>query len=258
MAKSMWAIEGVTEIEFCCVCACAGLETKVENRAKIANNFIKFCISIKSYHNFCYHKLMKKPFSVVLFILLIIAIIVGFNILNSKGKPLTEAQKNQALTNILGRKPNLTDSVVKGNKTYKSKYISFLYPAQATIYTYIDPNIKNDPNVLDIFSFDISNPRLVFNYSAISYTNSVAKVSDIPDVRLRQLESNSYVQSTAFAGGVEGLGFEKTDETGTIEKTAFFLVNGRSFSFSLQGSDSKGIENLYNLILQSLKFLPVS
>src|SRR5690242_12112836 len=122
---------------------------------------------------------MKKLLAFILITLLIIFIIVAYNYLNSPVKSLTDKQKTQALTNILGRKPNLTDATAKGNKTYNGKFASFLYPASSVIYKYIDPNLAKDHSVLETFSFDISNPRLIFNYSVISYTNTVLKVSDI-------------------------------------------------------------------------------
>lgn len=196
---------------------------------------------------------MKKK--AVAVILIGVLILVIYFILTIPGKSLTDEEKTKALTAILGRKPNLTDSTPKGNKTYKDKYVSFLYPAAASAYNYRDPNIKDDPSVLAIFSFDITNPRLIFNYSVISYTNTVTKVSDIPDARLRQIENNSYTQNSALADGNEGLVFQKKDAISGIEKSAYFFVNGKAYSFSIQGYDQKEVDNLYKTILSSTKFL---
>lgn len=197
---------------------------------------------------------MKKALLFIFVVLLIALSIAAYFILNSPGKALTDTQKTQALTNILGRKPNLTDSSPKGNSTFNGKFASFSYPASAVIYKYIDSNLAKDPTILETFSFDMSNPRLIFNFS-VSENKNVKSISDIPDVRLRQVQSNIYSQNTAFADGVEGLVFQKQDQNGSIEKTAFFFVNGKSYSFSIQGTDLKGVENLYDLILQSTKFL---
>lgn len=198
---------------------------------------------------------MKRLLFVGFIICLIILAVFTYNMLNSAGKPLTDAQKYQALVKILGRKPNITDTTPKGNKIYRDKYTSFYYPASAVIYKYRDPNISKDASVLAIFSFDISNPRLIFNYSVIAYSNSIAKISDIPDVRLRQLQRNLYTQETVFADNKEGLAFEKQGETGNIEKSVFFFFGGKEYSFSIQGTDQKGVDNLYNLILAGIKFL---
>lgn len=197
---------------------------------------------------------MKKVFIAIILIILAVFLIVVFNLLNRSSKILSNAEKEAAIAEILGRKPNLTDNTPTGNKVYKSKYISFIYPAKAKIYTYREPNIAKNSSVLDIFSFDISSPRLIFNYSLIQYTN-LSGVSDIPDVKLRQLENNLYIQDDAYADDIQGLVFEKTEGIGSFEKTALFLLNGKSYSFSIQGSDIKEVRSLYNQIISSVKFL---
>jgi hypothetical protein len=195
---------------------------------------------------------MKK--FIVLALIIIAVIAAFFVVLNQPAKQLSDKEKQQALINILGRKPNLTDDNPTGNKTYKSNYVSFMYPSKAKIYTYREPNISKNTSVLEIFSFDITNPRIIFNYSAIQH-NSLQGVSDIPDVKLRQLQKDAYVQENAYADNKTGLVFEKIQTQGLIEKTAFFLVNGKSYSFSIQGNDIKEIRSFYNDIISSIRFL---
>ncbi len=196
----------------------------------------------------------KKIFFILLIIAVILASISVYTFLNYPSKNMSEAEKEVAIAKILGRKPNLTDNSPTGNNIYKSKHVSFTYPAKAKIYTYRDPNIARNSSILEIFSFDIANPRIIFNYSVIQH-NNLQSILDNSDVKLRQLQRDAYVQGDAYADNKTGLVFEKTQTSGLIEKTAFFLINGKSYSFSFQGNDIKKIRSFYNDIISSVRFL---
>lgn len=197
---------------------------------------------------------MKKILLLVLILIILVAGVFAYVVLNRSAKPMTSAQEESALANILGRKPNLGNpNAPTGNLTYKSAYVSFMYPAIATIYKYRDPNLANDTSVIDIFSFDMQNPRLVFNFSVREASNSIKTISDISDVRLREDKTRGYRESNITADGESGLSFELAGSS--PEESGFFLVNGRIYSISVTGSDQKAIENLFNLVISSIKFL---
>ena len=196
---------------------------------------------------------MKKFLLLIIAIFIVITSIIAYFMLTAPPKQMSEAEKEARLTEILGRKPNLTDTTPQGNTTYKGKYASFMYPAAGKIYTYKDPGLKQDTSVLETFSFDIQNPRLTLNYSMIDRPN-LSGLEDIPDVKLRQLPSSGYIQQDVTASGVSGLSFEKSGQQ--CEMTAFFFKNNKEYSISITGSNSKDVENLFNQVVSSIKFTP--
>lgn len=196
---------------------------------------------------------MKKIVIAVLVIIVLVSIISVYIFLNRASKIMSQAEKEAAIAKILGRKPNLTDDTPKGDTTYQGKYISFMYPARAKIYTYVDPNFAQNESLLETFSFDIDNPRLIFNFSIVENTGNLPNVSEISGVKLRQDKTRGYKQSEVAADGYNGLFFEK--DGSKSEKTGFFLVNNKIYSFSIQSSDSKAVNELFNKIVSSVKFL---
>ncbi len=196
---------------------------------------------------------MKKFLLFVFAAIIVFVCAWAYLIIAAPPKPLTEQEKLADLTQILGRKPNLTGTTPTGNIEYKGKYASFSYPAAAKIYTYRDLGLKQDKSILETFSFDIQNPRLVFNY-AVSQNPNIKSVSDIADVRFRQLPSSGYIQTNISAGGKAGLAFEKQGQQ--AEKSGFFLVDGKDYSISVTGSNTQDVDSLFNQVLGSLKFNP--
>jgi hypothetical protein len=192
---------------------------------------------------------------VILIFLLIVAVIAGlvaFLILNHSSKSLNEAEKEAALTNILGRQPILNDNTPVGNKQYNGKYASFIYPAKAVIYTYKDPNIVKNKSELDMFSFDISSPRLVLNFAVSDNSSSIADIKDDSGAIYRADKANGYSQSKVAVSGSKGLVFAKAGEH--PEKTGFWLFNNRIYTLSITGSDYQEVVNLFDSITASLKF----
>jgi hypothetical protein len=138
-----------------------------------------------------------------------------------------------------------------GNVWYRGEYASFMYPAKAKIYTFIQPNFKNTTTYLDSFSFDINNPRLILNF-AVTKT-AITAVGDLPDVRFRQEKDQGYTQSELDVSGQKGLAFTKREEQ-QVEKTGFFVVNNKIYSISVTGSSYPDAVDLFNGIIQSLIF----
>jgi len=199
--------------------------------------------------------LMKKIIFIVLFLIIIIAVFSVFMVLNRSTKPLTETEKEQALTNILGRKINLTEKVAtQGYLQFKGTYVSFVYPASAKIIVSIVNGKVQEKSGLDQFSFSFDSPSIYAFTEVVKANSNELTLTDYPGIRLRQAEAETYKQASITADNQQGLSFEKHDNSG-FEKTAFFFVNGKIYSFSVMGGDLKAVEALFNKIILSVKFL---
>lgn len=189
---------------------------------------------------------MKK---IVLTILILIGILFSFfYVFNFSQKKLTDQQKEQALTKILGRKPNLSDART-GNIEYKGENAAFKYPAKAKIYTYIDPSRAKNTSVLEIFSFDVDNPRLVFNFSVAKNEANLGSVEDISGVKLREIPGYGYSKLEAKIGEDKGLVFQKSGSK--AEKSGFFIINNKIYEISVTGSAIEDVSQLFDEIINS-------
>lgn len=195
---------------------------------------------------------MKKK--ALFIIILVVFITIAFVILTSRPKAMSEAEKEKAL-NALGLNQRLTNSnTKKGDIEHKGKYTSFLYPASATVYNFMLNGKKvEDKGALEYFAFDMQSPRVIVTTEVIQAPSVVTSVVDYPSVRLRQ-QDTSYKQSGISADGTAGLSFEKTDNSG-FEKTGFFFVKNRIYTFSVSSSDKKTALNVFQKMIGSLKFL---
>jgi len=156
------------------------------------------------------------------------------------------------LVNILGRKPVLTNNEATGNVQYEGKYATFSYPAKAVMYTYKDPNIVKNNSELEMFSFDINNPRLVLNYSVSENSGGIRSAKESSGAIFRQNKANGYVQSELSIGQAEGLVFAK--QGAQAEKSGFWLFNNKLYTLSVTGSDYQEVVNLFDAVAGSLKF----
>jgi hypothetical protein len=189
----------------------------------------------------------------IIFLILFVAVcVVFFLILNHSAKSLTQAEKEAALTNILGRQPILTNNEATGNTEYNGQYASFNYPAKAVIYTYKDPNIVKNKSELEMFSFDINNPRLILNFSVSSNSGNLTDAKDSSGAIFRENKANGYSQAELSIGGAKGLVFAK--QGGQAEKTGFWLFNNKLYTLSVTGSDYQEVVNLFDVITSSLTF----
>jgi hypothetical protein len=197
----------------------------------------------------------KRIFGLILLVIIIIVFVAAFIILNRSATPLTEAEKQQALTKILGRPVVLNEKKVPiGDILYKGKYISFLYPAAAEINTPQINGIPIESKNLEDFYFSVGEDPRIYATITVSQASPVeASITDDPGVRLRQSQKDIYKQTEVTVDGQHGLSFETGDQV--IEKIAFFFINNRIYTFSVSGSDRKSMTDLYNKIILSLKFL---
>jgi hypothetical protein len=192
----------------------------------------------------------KRIFLIVLLIFITVFLIVIFAILNRPTRSLTEAEKQEALLNILGRPVQLMDkSVPTGSVIYQGKYYTFMYPKAATKY---EPQLQQN-TYLEGFKFDLADPK-IYTVTEVDKAPLQAVLSDNTGVRMRLMENDIYKEATISADNQTGLSFEKNNADG-VEKTGFFLVNGRYYSFSFNGSDQQAIEALFQEVISTLKFL---
>lgn len=204
--------------------------------------------------NICYHKFMKRILFIVVVLILSIISMLAFVFLNRTSDSLNDSEKEQALLKILGRKPLDDSQTLKGDTQYKGKYISFNYPKRAKLYTQKVNNTPIPPTGIEYFSFDLDNPRIIFSMEVVDVPPGSYSLEDYPSVKLRELQNDSYVKKEVFADNQKGLLFDKY-LSNSFEKTAFFYLKGNVYAISISGNDKKEVENLFNKVTSSTKFL---
>ncbi len=194
---------------------------------------------------------MKRIIFCCVAIFLVIVSIVLFNHFSQPSKVrFSEEFKTKAVERILGRKAMLTDSTPKGDKIYDGNLITFSYPAKAVTYEYREQSSSKDESGLDDFSFDIKNPKLVFNLKVYD-SGGTLSLTDFPAVKLRIERSYEYDKSTPRIDGVEGIAFAKSE--GLSEKSGFFLYDSKIITLSVTGGDYDEVSNLFDAIVSSSK-----
>ncbi len=195
---------------------------------------------------------MKK---LALILLIILFSAGGYFIISQKTRVLTEKEKQAALVKLTGENPGITNSnISKGDKEYKGKYLSFMYPATAAIYNLtVNGKKVEDTAALEYFAFDTKAPNISVVTEVIESPPSVLKAEDYPSVRLRQTDL-SYSQSQITISNITGLSFTKNNP-GEVEKSAFFYSDGKMYTFSVTGSDFNSVSGLFNKITSTAKFL---
>lgn len=196
----------------------------------------------------------KKLLIATLVIITIIGLVFLYLFLNYPSKNLSDAEKEAAIAKILGRKPNLNDNTPQGDTEYKGKYIYFKYPQAAVIRKQLLNGQEVPYDGLERLIFKIESSKVTLYMEVIEAPVNVLSLSDYPSVKLRQIQSNGYVEQDVFVENIKGLSFEK-QTTSSFEKTAFFILNRRIYSFSIQGPDAKEVEKVFNNIISSTKFL---
>jgi hypothetical protein len=198
---------------------------------------------------------MKKKIVIVTLIVISLGLIISLYIyLNYSPKEMSEAEKEAAIAKILGRKANLTDDTRTGNVEFKGKYIYFKYPAAADIRKQLLNGQEVPFDGLERLIFKVESTKLTLYMEVINAPVNVASLDDYPSVKLRQIQSNIYTKDEVFVSDIKGLTFEKKS-TSSFEKTVFFMLNGKIYSFSIQSPDAKEVEKLFDLIISSVKFL---
>lgn len=189
---------------------------------------------------------MKKKLFLFCFLIAILALAIAFYILSLPPKEkLSKEFKEEAATKLLGRKVQLDDTTAKGVVEYTGKYIQFKYPARAVVYTYKG---ASSSAILEDFSFDIKEPKMVFNMQVIDASNFVT-VADFPAVNLRKLRSYEYKEEKFKINDASGLVFFK-QENG-VEKSGFLISKNKLYSFVVTGQDETEVNKLFDDIIHS-------
>lgn len=198
---------------------------------------------------------MKKIVLLITSALVLIAVIIAFFILNSSPNKLSQAEKDAALVNLLGRKPILNEKdVPTGDSEYKGKTLSFKYPAAAKMFvTLVNGKEVKDTWHLDYLNFDLDDPRLSMLVTVADSPSSVTTLEDNPSVKLRVIQPGMFAKSDLKVNGQNGLVFVKKDNSG-FEKTAFVYYKAKIFMFSMQGADLVSADPIFQRIISSVKF----
>ncbi len=164
----------------------------------------------------------------------------------------SDSQKEKKVSSLLGRKANLTDEKT-GSATYKDAYLTFEYPANAVIYKYKDPSFASRAGTLAAFSYDLSNPKIVFNYTA-SKRDNIKNLSDDPSYQLRKNPERGYKMITKKIGEISIEEFTK-DSSLESERSVFIMKDGAEYIFTILGSDKENLDKLVAELLKSLRFI---
>lgn len=180
----------------------------------------------------------------------IIVVVLVLIKLNPDVPLLTQEQKKQALENILGRGVQETKDIPQGEKAYKGKYFSLSYPAYSKVYERKDPNITNNKNLLEFFRLDSEEPKFKF-VVMVQGADSSAVLEELSGVKVRR--QKNFKELSIVVDGREGLLFVKTSDG--VERSIFFLKDGKSYSFVITGVDADALEKIYGQIMESVLIL---
>jgi hypothetical protein len=166
---------------------------------------------------------------------------------------LTQVQKEEALKNLLGRKAQAKEETVSTQwEDYISKYFSLSYPGWAKIYNKDNSNIKSNKSVLEFFRFDMEFPRITFIAQVLD-GSKINKITDSSPVMLRRTQSDVYTEAPVKVSGRDGLIYSRNKDG--FERSAFFLIDGKEYSFVLSGANSPESSDIFNKIISQLKFI---
>jgi hypothetical protein len=199
---------------------------------------------------------LKKALTLTLLCLIIVSLVSAFLLLNRTASPLSEAEKKKVLQKLSGAQAGLVQRVaLKGYKTYNGKFYSFSYPAAGLKY---DPKNSQNQDILEEFSFQIKDFPKVYFYSEVKTAQWYLKtIADYSGISFRLSNPTVYTKKTISINGQSGLVFIKSNlsDSEVFEKTAYFLVNKKIYSFTCQSADEQVNEEIFNRLLASVKFL---
>lgn len=176
---------------------------------------------------------------------IICSVIVIYLLSQPSGHEFTDEEKEKKLEEILGRDVRLTNTTPKGNIVYDGKKITFEYPAKAEIYEYRETSTIKESSALDDFSFDMRDPRIIFNLKVTP--THLTNLSDYPAVRLRE-QRGEYLKAESTMDMADGIYFFKEDEP---EISAFYLYEGNIYAISITGSSYDHVKSLFDSVLSS-------
>lgn len=204
---------------------------------------------------------------ILLYILIPISIVasIAWMKLNQEAPPISQEEKNKAIEQVLGRSIKHEKSISQGEQSYKGKLFSLAYPAYAKVHDRDNPNIINNTNLLEYLRLDSEEPHFKLIVT-VSEASGVATLEELSAVKVRrpirqaqgkQNEQISFVdklykEMPIIVDGKAGALFVKTNDG--VERSSLFLINGRSYSFSMTGLDASELEKVYGEIMKSVRF----
>lgn len=195
---------------------------------------------------------MKTKLILVMIFLVIPILGVGFYFLSQPPKEkLSNEFKEKAITQLLGRKAQLDDDSPTGEIEYKGKSITFKYPARALKYEFREKSSSTNSAALDDFSFDIKEPKMVFNLLVLPNSSNLTTIEEYPAVRLRESRLYEYRKSVGNLSTIKGVVYAKEDNG--AEKSGFWLVDDKIYSIAITGVDLDAVSVLFDSILASSK-----
>lgn len=192
---------------------------------------------------------MKKW--ILLSLLVIVLVFLGITIYilsQPSGRVFTDEEREKKLEEFLGRDVKLNNQTPTGDAVYNGQAITFSYPAKAEVYEFRERSASSESNALDDFSFDLRNPRIIFNLKVTP--TKLTSLDDVPAVRLRKSRSE-YLQEKVALDGMRGIYFFKEKDA---EISAFFINTGNLYIISMTGSSYDHLKELFDSILSSAKF----
>lgn len=158
---------------------------------------------------------------------------------------LSASDKSQALKTLLGRDPHLTIPITSNNWiVYKNQYLQFAYPSWVKVYTTDNTKAKTG-NTLDSFAFADLNTHVSATIQVVSFTR---QLPEYPAVNLRLQEKDVY---TTTKNENTEVAFSKKQDM--VERSSFFLKDGKVTSVAVTGYDDMSVTPLYTHILATLK-----
>ena len=170
--------------------------------------------------------------------------------LNQATPPISEEQKKKSLEQTLGRSLKQENLVPQGEQNYEGKFFSLSYPAYSQVYDRDNANITKNQNLLEYLRLDAERPKFKF-VVMVGAAKDVAVLEALSGVRMRR-QDKLYQEAPITIGGKQGVLFIKTNAG--VERSSFFFINERSYSFSITGLDELELEKVYGKIMESVKF----
>jgi hypothetical protein len=191
---------------------------------------------------------MKKFIVLAIFVLILAGLFAYYSV--PRQEQLSQAQKEQKLTDLLGRKVDLSDKKPQADKKFEGKFVSFMYPADAVIYAHREAGSTGTLGSLESFSYDLKSPKVVFNYQVFS---SIKSLDDLPSFRLRALAERAYVSENIAVKEFSGTLFKK-DEGQISERSLFVYKSDKAYIFVLTGSDPETLDGVMDFLTGTLEF----
>ncbi len=170
------------------------------------------------------------------------------NTLSERAKEYIRGQKNKQTE--FGKDVNLDiispTNIIKKEEKFDGNIMTDCY--QFTLNLKPEKIEKIDTCSLRIY---LRKPRL---YITVSYRNTdVKNINELSDIILRSSKQEEYTRSSRKYNNTNYVIFQK--KTIEYEKTAFTLLSGTSVSISVIGISNENLDNIFDSVLSSMKYL---